>query len=323
MAKVNPTARTPVASSLCLERRREPWDPKQALYELVYRAGELTSSLYAGCTSSRKRVGAGTSFDGEEAWTIRRTKPSLPALMGPKVALGAFQGHALLFNSHVVEQLDTVIRERMKPSANWHLLFWTALHGTSLQHMLRSTAGVGPCVLLLRDRGGRTFGALCSELREPEARRHAYANSSKPFYGNGLCCLLALSEGSGGARSCTLRTFGWSGKGRQFISCPDGDSLVVGAGGKHASHVGLMLDGTLSRGSSGPCETFDNPPLTLASECPPGVSPLPRAGADAVEFEVVSLEVWALDEQACIDKLPGCKKHVCIRGDGSLGGASM
>ena len=35
----------------------------------------------------------------------------------------------------------------------------------SLHHLLRCAAGAGPCLLLVRERGRRTFGALCSELR--------------------------------------------------------------------------------------------------------------------------------------------------------------
>ena len=78
-----------------------------------------------------------------------------------------------------------------------------------------------------------------------------------------------------------------------------------------------LLDSALSRGSSGPCETFDNPPLPLAAECAPGTA-LPRILCeDAVDFEVMAVEVWALDEQACLEQLPRCKRHVPIRGRGA------
>ena len=127
----------------------------------------------------------------------------------------------------------------------------------------------------MRDREGRTFGALCSELREPEARKHDDPKPSTYFYGrSGQCCLLALSASAPPA----VRCFGCSGVGRQFISSGP-DRLVIGAGGQHADNVGLMLDGTLSRGTSGPCETYNNPPLPLASS--PEEAPLPRSPEEA------------------------------------------
>ena len=98
----------------------------------------------------------------------------------------------------------------------------------------------------------------------------------------------------------TLHAFPWSGRGKQFISCPDGDRFVIGAGGRHASDVGLLLDSALSRGSSGPCETFGNPVL-CPNQCIDGermdIMRSPTS-MNAEEFEVAQVEVWGVDPTA-------------------------
>ena len=45
----------------------------------------------------------------------------------------------------------------------------SAMHGTSLSHLLRCAAGAGPCLLLVRDAERRVYGAYCTELREPRS----------------------------------------------------------------------------------------------------------------------------------------------------------
>ena len=311
----NPEAKANAIGIGCMQHRQNEWDPMQALDDVLQRAGEVTAVF--GCAMPRRKEVPGSSRE-EVAPAAAPLTARLPALLGPKQALEDFGSNVLLRDDNVVAQIAAVVHDRWRPGEAWHLLFWTALHGTSLHHMLRCSAGVGPCLLLLRDRTGLVFGAICSELREPEARRHSDQPAESYFYGSGQCCLFALSgKADSSAGVGTLHAFPWSGRGKQFISCPDGDRFVIGAGGRHASDVGLLLDSALSRGSSGPCETFDNPPLPLAAECAPGTA-LPRILCeDAVDFEVMAVEVWALDEQACLEQLPRCKRHVPIRGRGA------
>ena len=271
----------------------------------------------------------------------------LPELRGPKMALDELDEHALLRDPRVVAQIAAVVPRRFGATGGaWHLLFWSAMHGTSLPHLLRCGAGAGPVLLLLRDTRKRVYGTFCTELREPREVRHA---AESIFYGDGETCLIALAggggggaggggagggigggggggsggDGSGGSGSgsgggssdgggsegeVVAHCFGWSRLNRQFICC-DGDKLIIGAGGS----CGLMLDATLSHGSSGRCATFGNPPLPVAAGWAPGTKPPPvDDDAGAHEFQCEILELWSLDEHAC-RQLPSCKKHVPIR----------
>lgn len=53
-----------------------------------------------------------------------------------------------------------------------------------------------------------------------------------------------------------LQVFRWSRRNNYFMLCTD-DAIGFGGGGA----FGLFLDEELSRGTSGPCVTFDSPPL--------------------------------------------------------------
>ena len=180
----------------------------------------------------------------------------------------------------------------------WHLLFSTALDGTSLLHLLRRAAGAGPCLLLLRDDARRVFGAYVSELREPpKATGGAAGPEGHLFYGSGETFLLALGEmklppvpervvtppsaaptspkrAAGGTR-CVAFSFGWRRERNRHFVRADADGLVVGAGG----HFGLSVDGSLSEGNTGCCETFGNPPLTRCAAPRSAVSDVPLAAS--------------------------------------------
>ena len=95
----------------------------------------------------------------EHAHRRRAEESRLPQLRGPTQASEEhLQPHALLRDPRVVRALAPHVQDRFGVSGAWHLLFWSALHGTSLHHLLRCAAGAGPCLLLVRERGRRTFG---------------------------------------------------------------------------------------------------------------------------------------------------------------------
>eukprot|EP00966_Prymnesium_polylepis_P011126 255901-Prymnesium_polylepis.1 len=86
----------------------------------------------------------------------------------------------------VLEQLAAAAPRRYGDTgAAWNLIFYTSLHGCSLAHLLRRTAQVGPCLLVIADSQGRAFGAFCSELRD---------RASDSFYGVGETFLFALER---------------------------------------------------------------------------------------------------------------------------------
>ena len=65
--------------------------------------------------------------------------------------------------------------------------------------------------------------------------------------------------------------FPWTGANNYFMMCSE-SSIAMGGGG---GSFGFFLDDDFSRGSSGPSETYGNPPLAASSE-----------------FDVVNFECW-------------------------------
>lgn len=194
---------------------------------------------------------------------------ALPELWGiPDAAADSLLRHAV-----ILEQLSAAVPRRHggEAAGAWHLLWATCTHGTSLHHLLRSVASEAALLLVLRDSEGRCFGAFVPTLREPPADGTASA-----FYGTGEGFLFALatltlpplpelqlSSPTPGRRGhdehiCAY-TYHWAkGRNEHFVRS-DHDRLVLGSGGR--SGVGLTCDSDLRFGSSGHCDTYDNPPL--------------------------------------------------------------
>lgn len=143
--------------------------------------------------------------------------------------------------------------------------------GSQWKNMGRAFAGDGGTFLFSFERKGVPGYADSGGARGERERKR----SSSPH-----------SRGS-------LRVYPWSRSDRCFMTCDVGNGLGMGGGGD-AGHFGLFLEPDLRRGSTGPCRTFGNKPLTgnvdLERFTPAGKHTAPRMGGGV--FEVLSLEVW-------------------------------
>ena len=98
----------------------------------------------------------------------------------------------------VLEQITNAVPRNYSGDVGgvWHLLFSTSTDGTSLAHMLRTVAGDAALLVVVRDEGGKIFGAFCPELRESP---HAQASGGHI----GIAAVgAALSHGSDGVLTC-------------------------------------------------------------------------------------------------------------------------
>ena len=140
---------------------------------------------------------------------------------------------------------------------SWELLYSTRQHGISLQTLLRRNTepggrGHGACITVVRDMGGAVFGCFTSE------RWHACTR----YYGDGQGFVFQLHP--------RCEAFLWTRRNNYFQLVGE-DSVACGGGGAWA----LWLDGELSHGNSGYCETF-------------GCGCL----ASSESFQVQHVEVW-------------------------------
>ncbi|XP_066558091.1 nuclear receptor coactivator 7 isoform X3 [Amia ocellicauda] len=139
----------------------------------------------------------------------------------------------------------------------WRLVYSTAVHGSSLKTLYRNLAQLdNPVLLVIKDMDNRVFGALTS---------HPFRVSDH-CYGTGETFLYTFSP--------EFKMFRWSGENSYFIK-GDTDSIQLGCGG---GHFGLWMDADLYHGSSYPCHTFHNEPLSKKED-----------------FIIQELEVWTFE----------------------------
>jgi hypothetical protein len=154
--------------------------------------------------------------------------------------------------------------------AAWQLAYSTRRDGISLRSLLRLGAGRAPSLLAIRDAKGAVFGAFCAEPWRVAPR---YFGTGESFV---FAALPADDAAAEDAAAPVVRAFRWSGRNAYF-QLGQWDSIAVGGGGAYA----LKLDGELASGTSGACDTFASPAL-----------------ASAEEFDIVHVDLWALDTQS-------------------------
>ena len=146
--------------------------------------------------------------------------------------------------------------------SDWHLLYATAEHGSSLRTLYRRCAEhSGPSVLVIESRDRRVFGAFLSAAPQP---------SGGSYYGNGESFLFHATKRA-------VHAHRWPGRPRPahfILGQPDG--LALGGGG---DGFGLFIDASIDRGSSARCATYENAPL---------------AGPGSETFEIARLECWGV-----------------------------
>ena len=133
------------------------------------------------------KVVAATPASLKEHASRRRAEESrLPKLYGPTQASEEhLRPHSLLQDLQVIRELAPHVQDRFGISETWHLLFWSALHGTSLHHLYAARPAPGRACCSCATAAG-AVGALCSELREVSTARPGESH----FYGDGQCCCL-------------------------------------------------------------------------------------------------------------------------------------
>ncbi|TMW56564.1 hypothetical protein Poli38472_006574 [Pythium oligandrum] len=162
----------------------------------------------------------------------------------------------------------------------WCLLYSTDMHGSSLHTLLMMTKNQSPTLIVVKDDQDNIFGGFGSD----EWHR------STQYFGNGETFLFTFSPRAGvpTAHSGTVGShfvkYPWSRRNNYFMLCSE-ESLVMGGGGS----FGLYLDSDLSRGTTGPCETFSSRPLVPSHE-----------------FNCVHVEVWGFTTS---DKHPTANKE--------------
>ena len=228
----------------------------------------------------------------------------------------------------------------------------------SLGELYKQAGGSGACVVAVRTKRGDVLGAYLSDgIRKPQPGQFFYGTESSFLFSVGGSSQDAGSSdagssdasveaGTGGgdafwhdggvsregeagdATDADVRVYSWTGD--NFLFCFSSPSSISIGGGEGS--VGLYLEDSLLRGSSGPTETFANPPLCPPQKKAAGAGWPLQADADRSEpvvadaatgseqFEIAQLEVWGVEPirislknsaaaAASAVPMPGCKIH--------------
>jgi hypothetical protein len=175
--------------------------------------------------------------------------------------------NSVILNSVIASSIYTAIPKRFQIKRSMTLLYSLRMHGSSLRTFYsRSVVGSSfqqPQVLLVRDDLDNVFGAFITEAFHP----------TNHFYGDGECFLWKVdTDQSTTYGSNIIKIFKWSEKNYLCIYS-DNEHISLGAGDGHA---GLYLDSNLNKGSSSPCDTYNNEALSSEKD-----------------FRIIDIELWA------------------------------
>ncbi|KAG7282778.1 hypothetical protein CRUP_029986 [Coryphaenoides rupestris] len=161
------------------------------------------------------------------------------------------------------------------------LLFTTATHGCSLNRFYSHCEGYEPTLLLIRTTDGDM---------KPEMERYEWVVIRHPELASAIKTdnQEVGGQNSDGSRSLqkqdkppgelspflSARHFNLNSRNTSMFMAGNIDSIIVGGGEGNA----LYIDSELNHGHTGPCTTFDNPPLCSES------------------FQVALLETWAFQD---------------------------
>lgn len=172
----------------------------------------------------------------------RPLEETLPLCGLPKLLGGTHLG--ILTDDHyqttLVPSIESSLARHYR-GYDWKLVYSLAQHGASLSTLYHKVNGKFPTLLVVKSHLGQVFGAFVSDAWQtsPMSRFSSY-------YGTGESWLFTTYP--------DFHVFPWSGKNSMFMFSND-ESLALGGGGG----FGLFLNSDLSRGSSAPCGTFENP----------------------------------------------------------------
>ena len=216
------------------------------------------------CVSSPRLTGSTNSVPGSAE--VAAAAAETAADVGPDGAVGS--GGA---ESRRREKSTTAARAAAGATEG-AVTFGGFASGSQWKNMGRSFAGDG----------GSFLFAFAAEGSSGSAGEQA------PFEEDGIYGGGGGSAGDGAG----LRVYPWSRKDRCFMTSDDAVGLGMGGGGS-GGNFGFLLSEDLRSGSTGRCETFENPPLVQAVELGGGVggSAGVAEGRGAV-YDVLSVEVW-------------------------------
>lgn len=159
--------------------------------------------------------------------------------------------------------------------AKWKRLYSLARDGDSFEACLRLVAGHSKTLLVLRTSMNEILGGFADTPWD-----HPTVGGNQ-YFGGSTSCIYSFANSkseskTGGEDEVNLSVYKWTGKNRYVQLCDVQHKMLAFGGGGEDGEFGLSVSHDFQHGSSGPCDTFDNEPLSPVSS----------------HFEIVDLEIF-------------------------------
>ena len=162
-----------------------------------------------------------------------------------------------------INQIAVNVLPKTIAFCRWRRLYFLARDGDSFDSCMRTITDVQRTLMVIRTTRGAVFGGYADS---PWQSRH---HGNTKFYGSAQACLFSVGTDN------KLNVYKWTGKNRYIQLCEVSTKLLAFGGGGDDGAFGLCVEEDFQRGSTGPCDTFDNQPL-----------------CDQEFFDIVDLEFW-------------------------------
>ena len=163
-----------------------------------------------------------------------------------------------------------LIAQRVLPSgivyAKWKRLYSLTRDGDSFENCLRVIAGHTKTLLVLRTSANEIMGGFADMAwDQPAMGGHQYFGGPTSSIFSFAARLKSVNTVTRGESENYLNVYKWTGKNRYIQLCDIPHKMLAFGGGGHDGAFGLSVAHDFQHGSSGPCDTFDNQPLSQSS----------------------------------------------------------
>jgi len=161
----------------------------------------------------------------------------------------------------------------------WSRIYCTSRDGDSFVTFLTKVKNYPKTLLAVKTSCGEIFGGYADCCWEQQNKSSCCGGC---YYGTGQSFLFSVCDD--GNNIPKTQVYRWTGLNPywQYINCP-GERIAMGGGG-HDSSFGFCLQDYFTRGSTGHCDTYGNPPLVAHD--------VRGADSDGGYYEVLDFEVY-------------------------------
>lgn len=232
---------------------------------------ELPSRNYSACSFESRAVSViVTKADFQNLPIISKCLPEYkPIALEKSEILSTAQIKVLSYHLPAIVRLF-----------NWKLVFSTYRDGNSHHNFFDKCSDHEYTILVIKDRVGFIFGALCAE---------AWDAGEKGFYGNGDNFVFTFRN------SDDLEIFPATGMDTQYQSA-DADGIIIGGSTVIKSRAAITVNNRFRQGHSGNSSTFENDILCgELKESSESLSLSAKLFQNNGDYQVDLLEVWGFD----------------------------